>query len=375
MSDNQDLKSNFCAETGTYNFDAKIVVEQFSAGGELFSADMSDEDKSALLVRIKNEEILDLVFKARVFPDAPNKNNIRPRPGTLGLIADTAAGGVWAQDHRMFNSNARRGTVIGGSVEDFEEVPWVMLDMTAKDPKAQAGVVRGLIDLFSIGLNFSQATAACSVCEAKVLPNRFGLSMSCDHEPGQTFESALCEVFVDGATFGHIADVLSPAATGTAVFNTTSTNKRGIDSSAAPPEDHTMSDNDREALETRAADEEQKRKDVERKFAASQAKLFELTFKSAVESFRVAPSERDELKQFFDAAPDACMSSIDKRRPNPAYASQASGTDNGGERENSSQNEDNVVEFDRYALLRTGKNFDRKARADFIVDRKAQRGE
>ena len=132
-----------------------------------------------------------------------------------------------------------------------------------------------------------------------------------------------------------------------------------------------MSEHDKEALDNRVADAEQKTKDADARYAASQAKLFELTFKSAVDSFRVAPAERDELKTFFDAAPDACMSSIEKRQPNPAYASQASGTDNGGEREGQTE-DSNEPKVDRFALLRGGKREDRKARLDYIARREAE---
>ena len=136
----------------------RVRFEALADGGDktgavrrISPAEMSADDRLALLADIDAGQVLALKFKALAFGSGPNLNNARLYPDQIDELAQTAAGVDLLADHGWSVSDTV-GAVLSGEARDEGSERVLVLDHELTEPNAMRAFVRGLWRRFSIAL-------------------------------------------------------------------------------------------------------------------------------------------------------------------------------------------------------------------------------
>lgn len=298
-------------EQGSFRTVQSASEVQIRIGDEFITPSALSEDEFVALVRrIRDGELRELRFRARVFIDKPNANLFRPKPGQIPRIAAGAKGALYLVGHRLWSEEARLGDVIEGELGvDEEGNDALILDISITEPGAQEAFLRGRQDRFSIG--WSSSAAECSECGEPVSFSwRSGWRFDdCPHHYGQELEDGrLVEVWYDEADLTEVSTVNRPAVSGTGILSQLCRSAEPQPGATPETQESSMSeDKNNEAAERLAAMEADKARmadeiaKLEQERAAADAVLFDALFDRAVAEGKALPREKDDQKAIFSA--------------------------------------------------------------------------
>lgn len=148
--------------------------------------------------------------------DAPNRNYVRFTPAAIRAMAGTFVGKPFLKDHEQCELEARGGVILSSTYDGAAGEGEIRQTVELSAPWAVEGMLRGLIDRFSIAWRPNTPMQPyCSVCEAPLF------SLDCCHFPGDivTTKSGdkVVEALYDDVTGTEVSAVNVPAVDVTAV--------------------------------------------------------------------------------------------------------------------------------------------------------------
>lgn len=313
-------------------------------------ATMTEAERRTMLAQIESRELLAIRFAARVFGDRPNANLIRPRPELTHELADTAPGKILLHDHNSRASRDRVGNILASKIVQGDAGIDEIVDLVEiRDPDTMARFVRGLLDEFSIGVEFD--AAECSFCGAEAASFWGFVDLTCECELGATKlrddgSAQFVEVWTTGNARRELSFVNFGAYPDTEVRATFERRHNAAQQAQTRRED-VMSEKTQAAPtapdETAAvgngpatASHDEELKALRAQLAASQeaAKAaseaaFRTIFSDGVKSLKFGPAQESAMRAVFSAHcgndASAFLAYVADLPSNPAYSATATG--------------------------------------------------
>lgn len=292
-------------------------VEYKAEGGFVDPSALSDEEFADLVTRVRSGVVRSLGFRARVFGDKPNANMSRPTPGRLSDLAANSKGALYKRGHAT-----RAGDITAARAVEQDGLAVLEADFRITDAQAQEDFLRGLSDRFSPGIQYD--TASCSICGAEAEDGFWGPVQRC-HNPGQTYDGQLAEIFLGGdLRLVEVSSVDDPAyddtqilaaysranETGSPLWGTAPHHheeaKMSDKTQAAPPETPApivppveVKSAEFAALEAKAAASDAKFAKQQAELEAARELTFSMLFAEHVKAGRVTEGNREAIRAHY----------------------------------------------------------------------------